>query len=270
MNQSKKSYKDLSENNRKEILQKYYIEQQKSFDEISEMYGTYPNKLRRDAKKFNIPTRNRSQAQKNAIKSGRSSHPTEGKTRSEETKEKIGMSLLNTWQNMDEQKLKQISEKQKKIWQNKSEEEKLNLKKAANQAIRVSSRIGSKLEKFLLQGLLEKGIDTKFHYEQMLVNTKLQIDLFVPTINLAIEVDGPSHFDPVWGDATLAKTKTYDNKKQGLILGKGMLLVRIKQKMDFSVSRSKLILEKLLNLIQEIKDDTNIGQTSKYFEIKDV
>lgn len=267
MNLSNKSYKELPEITRKEILEEYYVKQEKSFDEISEMYNTYPNKLRRDAKKFDIKSRSRSDAQKNAIKKGRSNHPTEGKERSEETKAKIGMTLLQTWENMDQTKLDNIRLKQKQIWQNKSEEEKLHLKKAANEAIRVSSRVGSKLEKFLLNGLLENGIDVKFHYEQMLVNTKLQIDLYVPSINLAIEVDGPSHFDAVWGEETLKKTKTYDNKKQGLIIGKGMLLVRIKQKMDFSVARSRLVLEKLISLIEEINNDNN---NDKYFEIEDV
>ena len=87
---------------------------------------------------------------------------------------------------------------------------------------------------------------------QSLVNTKLQIDLFIPNINVAIEVDGPSHFLPVWGEEALAKTITYDAKKQGLILGKGLVLIRIKQSKDFSKSRATLIYDKLLTIIKAI------------------
>lgn len=266
MNHLKQCYSSLSDEQKKTIIEKYYIQQEKSFDEISSMYNTYPNKLRRDAKKFDLPIRSKSEAQKNALKKGRTTHPTKGKQRSEATKQKIGMSVLQNWENMDEQKLQDIKQKQKKIWNNKSKEEKENLRQAANNAIRESSKLGSKLEKFLLSGLLKSNIDTKFHYEQTLVNTKLQIDLYVPSINLAIEVDGPSHFDAVWGEDALNKTKTYDDKKQGLIIGKGMTLVRIKQKMDFSISRSKLILDKLLRLIDDL---SNNSDNEKFYEIKD-
>jgi|TARA_B100001564_G_scaffold171348_1_gene144050 very-short-patch-repair endonuclease len=267
MKNLKNSYNKLNEKEKIDIINLYYIKKEKSFDEISEMYNTYPNRLRRDAKKFNIPIRSRSQAQKNALKKGRTTHPTKGMSRSIETKQKIGMAVLQNWQNMDEKKLKQIKQKQKEIWNSKSEEEKANLQQAANNAIRLSSKVGSKLEKFLLSGLIENNIDTKFHYEQTLVNTRLQIDLYIPSINLAIEVDGPSHFDPVWGQETLQKTKTYDDKKQGLIIGKGMKLVRIKQKMDFSMSRSRLILDKLLFLVDQISNNLT---NEEFYEIKDI
>jgi very-short-patch-repair endonuclease len=267
MKHLKQSYSLLSNQEKKKTIENYYIKQNKSFDEIAEIYSTYPNKLRRDAKKFNIPIRSKSEAQKNALKKGRTTHPTKGKERSEETKQKIGMSVLQNWQGMSEQKLQSIKQKQRTIWNNKSKEEKENLKQAANNAIRESSKLGSKLEKFLLSGLLKNNIDTRFHYEQTLVNTRLQIDLYVPTINLAIEVDGPSHFDAVWGEDALSKTKTYDDKKQGLIIGKGMTLLRIKQRMDFSISRSKLILDKLLVLINEL---SNNSDNEKFYEIEDV
>lgn len=267
MKQSKILYNDLSEQDKKDIITNDYVNNNKSFDEIAQIYGTYPNKIRRDAKKFDIPIRSRSEAQKNALQKGRIEHPTKGKHRSVETKSRIGMSVLNSWQNMDQDKIVKIKQKHKKIWESKSEDERANLQRAANIAIRASSKVGSKLEKFLLNGLLNAGIDTKFHYEQTLVNTKLQIDLYIPTINLAIEVDGPSHFDPVWGQESLKKTKSYDNKKQGLIIGKGMNLVRIKQQMDFSVSRSSIVLDRLLNLIDQLSNN-NIN--NKYYEIKDI
>ena len=267
MTQSNKLYNDLSDIEKKEMLKDQYLQSKKSFGEIAEIYSTYANKIRRDAKKLNIPIRSKSEAQKNVLSQGKVKHPTEGTKRTTETKRKIGMKILKNWENMDINKLNSFKNKQKKIWQNKSDEEKMNLQKAATDAIRVSSRVGSKLEKFLLEGLLNEGIDTKFHYEQMLVNTKLQIDLFIPSINLAIEVDGPSHFDPVWGEEALKKTQTYDNKKQGLILGKGMNLVRIKQTMDFSIARSNIILDQLITLINKLTN--GFSTPDKYFEIKD-
>jgi len=72
-------------------------------------------------------------------------------------------------------------------------------------------------------------------------------------MNIAIEVDGPSHFLPVWGDEVLAKNIKYDQKKTGLILGKGLKLIRIKQTHDFSQARSLGVYEKLIQAISQIK-----------------
>jgi very-short-patch-repair endonuclease len=92
-----------------------------------------------------------------------------------------------------------------------------------------------------------------FHKEQTLSNTKLQIDIFIPSLNVAIEIDGPSHFLPVWGDDTLQKNIKYDNKKTGLVLGKGCALIRIKQTRDFSNARAEILWEKLSEILSSIK-----------------
>lgn len=268
MKASKISYSDLTESKKIELLKKSYVKDKNSFADIASDYNTYANKLRRDAKKFNIPIRNKSEAQKNALKTGKHKHPTKGTTRTEETKRKIGMGVLESWDSLDSNELEQRKETHRKLWNEMSDEQKQLMKQSANEAIRTTSKVGSKLEKFLLEQLIKNNIDVKFHQEQSLVNTKLQIDLYLPKINLAIEVDGPSHFSPVWGQDTLKKTKTYDNKKEGLILGKGMALVRIKQTMDFSVSRSYLIFDQLLQVIEQLSNKFP-DPDNRVFHIKD-
>ena len=83
--------------------------------------------------------------------------------------------------------------------------------------------------------------------------------------NIAIEVDGPSHFAPVWGEQSLQRNIEYDKKKTGLILGKGYKLIRIKQQKDFSKSRASVVCDKLskaLNNIDTIKTKViEIGDT---------
>jgi very-short-patch-repair endonuclease len=81
----------------------------------------------------------------------------------------------------------------------------------------------------------------------------LQIDLFLPKLNVAIEVDGLSHFEPVWGSETLKRNQKYDNKKTGLILGKGLVLVRIKQFKDFSKARGDVVYQDLLSVLKNIE-----------------
>ena len=247
------NYDDMSDNNKKQIIEKLYIQQKKSFQQIAKEYSTYANKIRRDAKKFNIQIRDKSEAQKNALENGNHKHPTKGTQRSEETKNKIGLSVLHKWENLDKKELDRRKKEAKKRWDSLTEDQRQNFTKLANDAVRLSSKTGSKLEKYLFNELLNKGYKVDFHKEQMLLNTKLQIDLFLPNLNVAIEVDGPSHFLPVWGEDALQRNIKYDNKKSGLILGKGLVLIRIKQIGDFSPSRGLLILQKLLSHLDNIK-----------------
>jgi very-short-patch-repair endonuclease len=248
-------YSDMSEEQKKQAIKKMYTDQRKSFAEIAEEYNTYPNKIRRDANKWNIKARNKSDAQKNAISTGKHKHPTKGQQRSESVKQKIGKSVLKSWEDLSEKDLLSRKTEAKKRWESKSEDDKQNILHLANMAVRETSKTGSKLEKFIFTKLIADGYRADFHKEQVLSNTKLQIDLFLPTINTAIEIDGPSHFLPVWGHETLKRNKTYDKKKHGLILGKGWKLIRIKQTKDFSKTRAELIYEKLSKIILSIPNN---------------
>lgn len=247
------NYNNLSDNQKKILLLKEYETNSCSFQDIAIKYNTYANKVRRDAIRFEITIRDKSAAQKNALKSGKATHPTKGRSRTEDEKAKIGSSVMNSWSELDQATLDSRKNKARQNWESLSDDTKENILRQANHAVRESSKNGTKLEKFLLDNLLQAGHKVEFHKEQSLLNTKLQIDLFLPNINVAIEVDGPSHFKPVWGDDTLKRNKNYDNKKTGLILGKGLVLVRIKQTKDFSKSRAKLIFSQLMNTINSIQ-----------------
>lgn len=247
-------YESLSDQKKKEIIKLEYEYNKHSFKDIAEKYDTYANKIRRDAIKFKINIRDKSQAQKNALKTGKIDHPTQGKTRSSEVKAKIGMSVLNSWEKMDDNTLAKRKEKARQNWENLSDNLKKDILKQANAAVRKASKTGSKLETYLLKQLLSDGYRVDFHKEQTLSNTKLQIDLFLPILNVAIEVDGPSHFEPVWGETTLKRNKGYDNKKTGLILGKGLVLIRVRQLKDFSNSRAQLIYNKLKLKLSDIEN----------------
>lgn len=247
-------YVNLTDQDKKNIIEKYYIQDKLSLGDIAKKLDTYSNKVRRDAIRLKIPLRDKSQAQKNALKNGSHKHPTKGTNRSDTTKDKIGKSLIESWNNMDDNMKKKRKQKAKIAWDYKTDDEKASMLKKANLAVRETSKIGSKLEKFLLNELIKLGLRPEFHKEQTLANTKLQIDIYLPTISTAIEVDGPSHFLPVWGKDALVKNQNYDNKKTGLILGKGMFLIRIKQTKDFSPTRAKLIFDKLQQVLIEIQD----------------
>ena len=262
------SYDNLSDNQKQKILEQQYDIGKLSFIDLAKKYETYPNKLRRDAIKFGIKIRDKSEAQKNALANGSHKHPTKGKIRTEEEKQKIGLGVYESWQALDENALKERQEKAKIAWSNTSHDENQNILHKANMAVRESSKTGSKLENFLLYKLLECDYKVDFHKEQILSNTRLQIDLFLPTMSVAIEVDGPSHFEPVWGEDVLKKNQKYDTKKNGLILGKELVLIRIKQTKDYSDTRARILLEKLLDELRTIKNKFP-DRDKRYIEIED-
>ena len=257
-------YQQMNDTNKRKLLYQLYIEKKMSFGEIAQKYDTYPNKIRRDAIKFNIPIRTKSEAQKNVLSEGKAVHPTMGKSRTENEKNKISMGVYNAWDSLSEKERKKRKLDSKKRWDNLDEVQKQNMLHSAHIAIRKSSVEGSKLEKFLLASLIEGGFKPEFHKEEVLANTKLQIDIYVPEKNVAIEVDGPSHFEPVWGEDSLSRNKRYDEKKTGLILGKGMKLIRIKQTKDYSKARAHLIADRLMKTLGYIQNSKE-----KLFHIED-
>lgn len=254
MRQSQQSYSNMSDYDKNNLIKELYLNQKLSFADIALQYQTYANRIRRDAKKFNIKIRDKSEAQSNALTSGKHAHPTKGKQRSELTKEKIGNSVMKSWDELSDNELEARRQKSKEKWNNLDDDTKEHILRMANKAVRVASKEGSKLEKYILKVLLQKGMVVEFHKEQTLSNTKLQIDLFLPTMNLAIEVDGPSHFEPVWGKDSLNRNKKYDSKKEGLIIGKGWTLIRIKQTKDFSKARANAICNSLLETISNLSN----------------
>lgn len=245
-------YQQMNDFEKQKTIKDMYVDKKMSFADIAKKYGTYPNKVRRDAIRFNFQIRNKSEAQKNALESGKSTHPTEGKMRSDQEKNKIALSMHSCWTNMSENEKKKRKQESKNRWDAMDDVAKQNMLHAAHLAIRKSSVEGSKLEKFILSKLIEKEYKVEFHKEQILSTTKLQIDIFLPVENVAIEVDGPSHFEPVWGDECLSRNQRYDQKKTGLILGRGIKLIRIKQTGDYSKARALILTNKLIDLLENI------------------
>lgn len=247
------NYNNLSDSEKAEVIYKLYVEEFKSFQDIATIYSTYPNRVRRDARKLGIVIRSKSEAQRIALESGKHPHPTKGTTRNAQTKKMIGQSVMHSWENMSKEQKEKRSEQAKQNWDRLTDEQKQQRFDKANEAVRTTSKVGSKLERFLHQELASHGYKVERHKEQLLSNTKLHVDLFLPEKNIAIEVDGPSHSEPIWGEVALGRTKEYDNKKTGLLLGKGLKLIRVKQTKDFSNARADLLVAKLLIAIKEIE-----------------
>ena len=247
------AYSSLEANGKRNVLEKLYIEYEFSWAEIAKLCGTYANKVRRDAKKFEIKSRDKSEAQKSALQSGRHSHPTKGTKHTEETKIKISESVAKDWENMTEDQRDKKREEAKKRWDAKSEEEIRQFSQAAGDGVRKASKEGSALEHFLLNELIAAGYKIEFHKKQWVGRENLEIDLYLPELNVALEVDGPSHFENIWGADNLAKNKQRDNEKSGLLLGRGCVILRVRQKKGLTNKYKRDILASVLETLEQIK-----------------
>lgn len=245
-----------------------YTKQNKSTYEIATMLKTYPNKIRRLLVKHGVELKDKSEAQKNAIKSGKSIHPTLGKTRSQEEKLKISSGIKKYWQEMDDETYNKKVKDAKTRWQNMSEKEKTKMMDAAIKAIQAAGKEGSKLEKFLYSELTKGGYTVEFHKKYLIQNANLEIDMYIPELKAIIEVDGPSHFLPIWGEEKLHKQIKADNNKSGLILSKGFVIIRIKNLSDSVclADKEKLRLD-LLKILGTIKKSFP-PKSKRYIEIE--
>ena len=97
-------------------------------------------------------------------------------------------------------------------------------------------------------------------------NQNLQVDLYLPHYRAAIEVDGPSHFKPVWGKENLERNRKADQQKTGLILNSGLVMIRIKQDRSLTQRYIRNILSNLLKMLEKIKDRYP-QENERYFEI---
>ena len=121
------NYNKLSDSEKKSFLKQHYEVDKKSFADIAAFAGTYANKIRRDAIKLKIKIRDKSEAQKNALNSGKSDHPTQGKKRPDKVKQKIGLSVLHSWENLDDTEIENRKNKARINWENKSDNEKADI-----------------------------------------------------------------------------------------------------------------------------------------------
>jgi len=134
------------------------------------------------------------------------------------------------------------------------------MRRMALEAVREASKIGSKTERHLNNGLTKAGYSVIFHKAGLVMGSKLEVDLFLPEIKTAIEIDGPGHFLPIWGEEKLLKQQSSDIIKQGILLDHGYVILRIRQ-IDKSISMTRM--NKLLEVVLSELDKINKKFPSK-------
>lgn len=231
--------------------------------EIAESLNTYSTKILRSLTYLgkllhndeNHYKRNYSDAQKLALEKGRSKHPTEGKTLDKTHKEKIGSSRSKAYHNLSDDEKRKISEISKKNWEALGRAKQEEIRSLALESVRYASKFGSKTERHLNNGLVKAGYSVEFHKTGLVFGNNLEVDLFLPEVKTAIEIDGPGHFLPIWGEEKLAKQQIADTAKQGILINSGYVIIRIRQ-IDKSISLTKMnhLLSLVLKEIESIRN----------------
>lgn len=234
--------------NDKAWMNEQYHIQDRSMQDIADELGTNRQRVRRALIKLGVSIKDRSTAQKAALATGRAEHPTEGKERSEEVRMRIAEGVAEDWANADEETLKARSDKAKLQWSNMSPHERDALLRLARDGVRVAAKEGSKLEKYLRKELTKADYNVRYHVTGLVPNQNLEVDLLLPALSIAIEIDGPSHFLPIWGEESLNKNIKSDLQKTGLLLHQGLVVIRVKQ---MTSNVSNLLKRRLLATVLE-------------------
>ena len=243
-----------------------YCNKNKSTGQIAKEMNTYPNKIRRVLIKNGVEIRTKSEAQKNALDTGTKSHPTKGKPRTDKEKMKIGKKVSSNWKNLSDKERNSRIERSKERWKNIPEEQKEKMRSLASEGIRKAGREGSKLEKFVLERLVKEGYTVDFHNKNLIPNEKLEIDLYIPSLKTIIEIDGPSHFLPIWGEEKLQKQIKADLQKSGRILSMGYAIIRVKVVKKANLNDKESVVSSIVKILKSI-DKKFPPKTKRFIEV---
>lgn len=227
----------------------------KSVREIASYFNTYPSKILRVLKKSGTQLRTKEEAGKMAFENGKIKPPMLGKKRTEQEKEMIGTARAKKWASMSEDELESFKKGARERWHNEPVEQKLQRQKLAGEALRRASVEGSKAEKFLYKELSKTGFNVIMHKSGLIPGEKFEVDLYLPDLLVAIEIDGPQHFLPIYGEDSLQRAIKYDAMKNGALITRGFCVLRVKYLMrNCSDYSNKKLLDMVLNELNRIKN----------------
>lgn len=225
-----------------------------SVSEIAKKYNFSESKVLRTLKKIGTKIRSRSEAAKMALKTGRSVSPTQGKGHSKASRERMSVARAEAWKKGGQDAKNEMSEIARARWSKKSDAEKTEMLSRAGRALRKTADEGSAAEKYLFNTLVTHGYTVERHNTQLMAG-EYEIDLLLPQEGIVIEIDGPQHFEPIFGDERFEKTKIYDTTKNGALIAKGLKVIRIKyvaKRFNESVGR------RMWNALEKVLQSSNI------------
>jgi len=216
--------------NNRNFLETEYEVENKSTSQIAKEQGTYPMTIRRALVKHGFKIRDKSQAQKNNLEKNGS--PLQGRARSRAEKLRISMGLQEHWENMTKEEkvaAKLIRSRiGKSAWDKKTDEEKKNAVNKMRVGNARKTRKGSKNENAVADMLINAGFRIVQRSKDFSPGRRYEIDIAMTAERIAIEWDGPNHFDPIYGEESLAQVKAKDKMKNRELVKSGWTVIRVR------------------------------------------
>lgn len=241
-----------------EKIKELYVEKCLSIYSIAEKLKTNPTNVRNRLIRQGVQLRGQKEAQKLSLANGARQHPTKGRKHTSETKLAISESMSKSWDKTTHKERLRRAHISKENYDKWTDEQKEKFSKSGAKAMRKTAVVGSKLEIFLRDYLRNAGYNVKYHYEESLLNGNLQLDLFLPELVIAIEVDGIVHHENVFTKDTLSKRQQLDAMKNGLVEQRGWNLIRIKNiARKLSVKKMRDCAAKVVEYIEQYRGQNN-------------
>lgn len=239
------------------------MNQKKSLREIASELNTHHKKVSRALKYHGIEVRDQSEAQKNALLAGKAVLPTEGRKRTSAEKDRISEGMRKSWASAPDAAREKQADRLRKRWEELPPEERQEILASAARGNLKASKEGSKLERRLTASLKAEGIDARHHAQFVIANAQMHVDILLPGLMVAIEVDGPSHFLPIWGEEKLEKSLASDKLKNGLLINAGYKVLRIQHPLK-ALSRHHLntSVKRVLTYVDKLETQSGLTTIS--------
>jgi very-short-patch-repair endonuclease len=217
--------------------------------------------LSRFMKKHGISSRDKKQAQKNYLRDNQ--HQMAGRKHTEETRRKISQGLGEFWDSLSDEETTALKQKigsaWKRKWEGMSDVERRIMMEELSSKAKEAQGGGSRLERFIAEELRKRGYTVEERSTNYTAGKAFEIDIALPAEQIAIEVDGPTHFMAIYGEEHLAQQQARDARKDELVKSTGYSMLRIR---DNNGPLSQLRMDKIVEAIKEIAAD---GGTSVWY-----
>lgn len=242
-------------------VRRLYQDDGLSMRAVASQLGVPLATLSRFMKKNGITSRDKAQAQKNYLNDHE--HQMKGRSHTAETKKKISRGLGEFWDNLTEEQTEALKRKIGSAWKRKwaamSDSERRATMEELSTKAKEAQGNGSRLERFVAEELRTRGFTVEERSTNYTAGKAFEVDIALPKERVAIEIDGPTHFLPIYGEEHLAEQRERDARKDELILSSGYSVLRIR---DNNGPLSQLRIDKIVEAIKEIQQD---GGTSVWY-----